>query len=285
MSDVTAITDKPLELGEGARLVDGRLVLVDILAGTLYEHRAGSPALRTLASVDVPLGAVAPVRGRPGTWIASAGDGIALLTPGQPLDWIARPEQRQDGRTRMNDGCCDPRGRFWAGSMAYDGTTPAGSLYRVEPGGRVEQVLGDLAIANGPAFSPDGSTMYIADSGRATVTRYAVADDGSLNSPRLILEEESGAAPDGMTTDASGTVWVAMFGGGQVRRYSPDGELLAVVTLPARQPTSVAIAQTRAFITTARTGLGDPAPQDGLVLSFPLDGIADVGGEAALPFG
>lgn len=211
---VTALTDTPLELGEGVRLVDGRLLLVDILAGTLYAHSGSTSApLEKLLSLDVPLGAVAPVRGRRDTWIAAAGDGIALLTLDQPVQWLARPEQGTDGRTRMNDGVCDPSGRFWAGSMAQDGTSSLGALYRVDADARVERVLDDLVIVNGPAFSPDGTLMYVVDSGRATITRYDLNRDGWPVGATLLVHEASRAVPDGITVDRSGALWVAMWGG------------------------------------------------------------------------
>ncbi len=272
---ITTLTDRPLELGEGARFVDGRLVLVDLLAGTLYSHPGHRSApLTTVHTVDCPVGAVAPVRGWPGTWIAAIGDGIALLTRAGGPWWLGRPEARNGGRTRMNDGACDPSGRFWAGSMAYDGTSPDGALYRVEPDGRIEQVLDGVVIANGPAFSPDGRTMFLADSAAGTITRYAVDDDGQLSAPLVILREESGASPDGMTVDRAGALWVAMWGGSQLRRYAPDGEPLGTVELPAAQPTSVALARGRAVVTTATLGLNTPGAADGLVLSVPLDDLA-----------
>jgi sugar lactone lactonase YvrE len=268
---VTALTDTPLALGEGARSVGGRLVLVDILAGDLYAHPADRPApLQRLLHVDLPLGAVAPVGDRPGAWVAAVGDGVALLVAGEAPQWLGRPEAGHGGRTRMNDGVCDPRGRFWASSMAYDGESPLGSLYRVDPDGTVHQVLDDLVIANGPAFSPDGATMYLADSGRATVTRHRVAPDGTLADPVVLFHEESAAVPDGMTTDASGALWVAMWGGSEVRRYSPDGDLLARVPLPASQPTSVALVDRWALLTTASLGLEQPGRYDGLLLSVDL---------------
>jgi sugar lactone lactonase YvrE len=281
---VTALTDTPLELGEGVRLVDGRLLLVDILAGTLYAHPGNTCApLEKLLGLDVPLGAVAPVRGRRDTWIAAAGDGIALLTIGQPVQWLAHPERVTEGRTRMNDGACDPSGRFWAGSMAYDGTSSLGALYRVDTDARVERVLDDLVIVNGPAFSPDGTSMYVADSGRGTITRYDLDGDGWPVGATLLVNETSHAVPDGITIDRSGALWVAMWGGSELRRYSPDGDLLATVALPAAQPTSVALVGGRAVVTTARLGIADPGAMDGLVLSVALDGIDDLKDVTAQP--
>ncbi|WP_425472189.1 SMP-30/gluconolactonase/LRE family protein [Streptomyces cyaneus] len=138
---------------------------VDILSGRLFELREGTePTVPCqLARFDVPLGAVAPVGDRPGTWIAAAGTGIALLTADGALEWLDRPEGRPTVPSRLNDGVADPAGRFWAGSTAYDGTPGAGSLYRTDPDGTVVRVLDGLTIANGPAFTADGTTMYVAD--------------------------------------------------------------------------------------------------------------------------
>jgi sugar lactone lactonase YvrE len=267
-----------LELGEGARWVEDRLVVVDILHGDLYELVGDD--LRRLLHVELPLGAVAPVHGGT-TWIAAVGDGVALLDGSGALDWLDRPESRHGGRTRMNDGVCDPAGRFWAGSMAYDGSSPLGSLYRVDGDGCVHQVLDDIVIANGPAFSADGTTMYLADSGRRTVTRYRIADDGTPCDPVLLLRADGDAGPDGMTVDSSGALWVAMWGGAEVRRLSRDGGLLGRVPLAARQPTSIALRAGNAFVTTAYLGLDQPGEHDGRLLRLDLSAFSPA--VAALP--
>ncbi|WP_307183498.1 SMP-30/gluconolactonase/LRE family protein [Streptomyces canus] len=106
--------------------------------------------------------------------MAAAGTGIALLTPDGALDWLDRPEDRTSFPSRMNDGVADPAGRFWAGSMAYDGTPGAGSLYRTDPDGTVVRVLDGLTIANGPAFTADGTTMYLADTAAGTILRCRI---------------------------------------------------------------------------------------------------------------
>jgi sugar lactone lactonase YvrE len=154
-SDWKVLPGTPCELGEGIRLVgdgpgDG-LVMVDILAG---RRMAVEPRTELLV-LDVPLSAVAPWAGG---WIAAAGTGIALLAPGSTPTRLARPEQNAPIPMRMNDGVADPHGRFWAGSMAYDGTPRAGSLYRVDPDGSVHRALPGLAIPNGPAFDTDRYT-------------------------------------------------------------------------------------------------------------------------------
>jgi sugar lactone lactonase YvrE len=271
----TVVVDGGYELAEGGRWVDGRYVYVDILSGRLFELRdddATTP--RQLARLDVPLGAVAPVGDRPGSWIAAAGTGIAVLTADGALEWLDRPEDRTPLPSRMNDGVADPVGRFWAGSMAYDGTYGAGSLYRTDADGTVARVLDGLTIVNGPAFTADGTTMYLADTAVSTVLRCRVDPvSGDLSGPETFARlRDSEGGPDGMTVDDEGCLWVAMWGAGAVRRYHPDGRLLHTLTVPAPHPTSVCLhpSDNRLFVTTARHGVKSPTAASGAVLTIPV---------------
>jgi sugar lactone lactonase YvrE len=272
---VTPLTHEALELGEGARWVNGRVVLVDILAGRLLEH-PGTPGarLRQLARLDLALGAVAPVAGRPGHWLAAAGQGFALLDPAGGVDWLARPEERADGATRMNDGVADPAGRFWAGSMAYDGASPLGSLYRVDHDGTVHRVWDGLAIVNGPAFSADGRTMYLSDTSGGTVLRFEVDPAGRLGVPEPLWQAGEGeGSPDGLAVDDDDHVWVALWGGAEVRRLAPDGSTATRVPLPVAQPTSVCLAGDLLVVTSALIGLDAPGDDDGRLLAVDLPAL------------
>jgi sugar lactone lactonase YvrE len=180
----------------------------------------------------------------------------------------------------MNDGACDPQGRFWAGSMALDETPGAGSLYRLDPDGDVTVVQRGLTIANGLGWSPDGTTMYHADSGAGTVTAYDFdGARGEIERPRVAVRPEHGA-PDGLTVDEEGMLWVALFGGSAVVRYDPEGRELARVPLPVSQATSCAFVGTRLFITTAARDVAGAEPDAGRV--FAAD--AGVSGPPAVPF-
>jgi sugar lactone lactonase YvrE len=257
------------ELAEGTRWLGDHLVFTDILAGTLLAAPGTGPgAARLLASLDMPLGAVAPVAGQPGTWIAAAGTGIALIGPDGALTWLDRPEDRSPVPMRMNDGCCDPGGRFWAGSMAYDAVAGAGSLYRADASGAVVRVLGGMTIVNGPAFTADGSRMYVSDTFAGLI--YACDVDprsGELSGRRVFAEvPPSEGAPDGMAVDDAGRLWIALWDGSAVRCYRPDGTVEATVPVPARRPTCVCLGGGTLFVSTARFGISDPAPGDGAIL-------------------
>jgi sugar lactone lactonase YvrE len=282
-------TDR-LELGEGARWVDGRVVLVDILTGRLLADGGDGPGpLKVLAGLPVPLGAVAPVEGAPGVWIAAAGTGVCVLTNDGAVTWLAQVEHGASTATpamRVNDAVADAHGRLWFGTMADDATESAGSLYRMDRDGSVTRVLEGITIPNGPAFSADGATMYLADSARGSVHSYRVdAESGELGAPSPFADftDMAGGGPDGMTVDVEGGVWIAHWGGSAVRRFLPDATPGRVVGLPATQPTSVCLGGDDGrvlHVTTATYGLNPPGPDDGAVLTVRVD----VPGFAVAPF-
>ncbi|MFB7673358.1 SMP-30/gluconolactonase/LRE family protein [Kitasatospora purpeofusca] len=275
------------QLGEGTRWHADRLYFVDLLQGALYSlgpgpggvpgpdsdpgpGPGGGPAgPRPEARLDVPLGAVAPVHGRPGEWIAAAGPGIALLRPGAPPHWLARPEEGAPRPMRMNDAACDPAGRFWATSMAADAEPGAGSLYRVDRDGSAHRVLTGLTVPNGPVFDAAGSTLFLADSARGLVVSHAVDPaSGRLGPARPFVRLEPGEGkPDGMTVDDAGCLWVALWGAGRVRRYDPRGRLCAEVAVPTPNVSSAAFGGGLMHVTTARHRLAEPDPWAGAVLA------------------
>ncbi|MGW0675128.1 SMP-30/gluconolactonase/LRE family protein [Streptomyces sp. NPDC002767] len=271
-SSVRVTRPDRLELGEGIRWTGEEVVLVDLLAGRLLRAPADpAGALETLSRLPFPIGAVAPVAGRPGTWIAAADTGVCLLTPDGATTWLGRPEDGAAVRTRMNDAVADPSGRFWAGSMGYDADEDAGSLYRVDHDGTVVRVLDGVTVPNGPAFTPDGKAMYLADSARGVIRRHPVdPDTGVPGTPEVFATVDDGS-PDGMTVDAEGALWVAVWGTGTVRRYLADGTPDRVLTLPASLPAGVCLEHDVLHVTTARLGLADPRPEDGAVFSVRVD--------------
>lgn len=262
-------------------LPDGRVVAVDILRGQLWQvDPACAENTVLLQALSEPLGAVAPIAGSPTALLAAAGDGIAILDGGVPT-WLVKPEPGTlsamdplGPAIRMNDAVCDPQGRFWAGTMALDAAPGAGALHRVNLDGSLTTVLTGMSIPNGPAFTADGSLMYLADSAAGTITRFDVDPaDGALGSAQNFATV-SGGSPDGMIIDTEDHLWVAIWGAGRINRYRPDGSLERSVHVPAQQPTSICFAgdaMSTLVVTTASIGLPFPGDYDGLILS------ADVG--------
>ena len=269
----TAVPGERFALGEGLRDVGDHLIMVDILTGRLLAlpaDLAGPPSV--LLELADPLGAVAPLAG--GGWVAATGTGIALIGAGAgaagEVHWLARPEDGAPHRMRMNDGVADPSGRFWAGSMAYDTAEGAGALYRVDVDGSVHRVVGELTVPNGPAFTPDGELMYLADSARGVIYRYPVDPRTGALGRHTEFATVAGGSPDGMTVDAEGYLWSAIWGAGEIRRFSPTGSVDRVLAIPAGQPTSVCLSGGRLVATSATVGLVEPAESDGAVQHIPV---------------
>ena len=285
-----ACTTAQTVLGEGVRwdARRGELLRVDILAGRVYRDRvAEDGVLVPVRTYEVPgtVGAVAPIEGDEG-WLLAAGRGFAHLSPDGSVRRLGEPAP---AGTRMNDGACDPQGRFWAGTLADDHRAGGGALYRLDPDGRISLVLDGLTIANGVGWSPDGQTMYLVDSGPRVIHAFAFDPaTGNISGGRALaaLAEEVGS-PDGMTVDAAGDLWVAVYDGGRVQRYSPEGKLLEALPVPAAQSTCCAFggpSLSRLYVTTATEGWSDERrraePAAGLV--YRLD--TDATGVPAAPF-
>jgi sugar lactone lactonase YvrE len=277
---------KPGQLSEGPRWDADRseLLWVDIVGSRL--HRAGFGAdglLHEFPSIqfDRFVGAVAPVAG--GGYILAAGAGFLFADTSGLVRELAQPEAGRND-VRMNDGACDPQGRFWAGTMAHDESPGAGVLYRLELDGSCTTVLAGLTISNGIGWSPDGTTMYLSDSGTGCIDAFDFdGTRGDIGGRRTIVSVgERGVAPDGLTVDERGDLWVALWGGAAVRCYRPDGALRCTVPVPVDRPTSCAFGgpdRATLFITTARHGLAEAAlahqPDAGRV--FRVDGLGVAG--------
>lgn len=142
---------------------------------------------------------------------------------------------------RFNDGRCDRQGRFWIGSMHNITRAPEGVLYRLDPGGRLSPVLTGIAIPNSLAWSPDGRTMYFADSPTFAIEAYDYdTAHGTIGQPRTFCRTKAPAFPDGSAIDADGCLWNAEFKGSRLVRYAPDGRIDRTIALPADRPTCCA---------------------------------------------
>jgi sugar lactone lactonase YvrE len=194
-------------------------------------------------------------------------EGFARLGPGGEYELVAAVEE-QVGDWFLNDGKCDAAGRFWAGTVGVraDGLAAdsAGSLYYLAPDAAVVRALTGVSLSNGMDWSPDGRTFYYVDSRLGGIDAFLFdAETGALGERRRIVELEhppSRAFIDGICTDTDGSIWAAIWGTGEVRRYTPAGRLDATIPVPVTQPTSCVFAGDELdalVITTARRGLGD----------------------------
>lgn len=159
---------------------------------------------------------------------------------------------------RLNDACVDAKGRLWFGSMDDAEAAASGQFYRLASSGAVA-FDGSYVVTNGPAVSPDARMIYFVDTFGATVYCADIADDGSVSGKRAFVHIDTpGAWPDGPTVDADGCLWLGLWGGWCINRYSPAGDLLETHRLPCANITKAAFGDSdlrTLYITTARKGL------------------------------
>ncbi len=231
------LVDRQALCGEGPLWVPARQCLhwVDILRRELHTYHAGTEVDEVVVLPTV----VTAVAAAPNNHlVGAAGMGFAHVDPARggvrPVTTVWRGD-------RMNDGCCDPVGRFLAGTLTHDRKPGASALYVLDGAG-ARMVVGGLTAANGPAFSPDGRTMYLVDTGPRTIWAHPYDAQAGRAGPghRWVVCSEREGAPDGIAVDTEGCVWVAMNWTGRIHRYRPDGDLETVLWAPTRRITSLA---------------------------------------------
>ncbi|MFE4047948.1 SMP-30/gluconolactonase/LRE family protein [Streptomyces sp. YIM B13518] len=257
-------------LGEGPTWdpAAGHLLWIDILGSRVHTYDPAT-GRRTLRRTEQHVGAVKPRAG--GGLVLNLRDGVGLLDPDDTFRWLHR--EAVPGR-RANDAAVAPDGSLWAGTMRYDEAPGGGTLSRVTGDGTADVLLDDVAVSNGVGWSPDGRLMYYIDSPTRRIDVFDVGEaDGRITNRRSLAAIEDGAGfPDGLCVDADGCVWVALWDGGAVRRYTPSGELDRVIPLPVPLVTACAFGGpdlTDLYITTARVGLASPHPLAGSLLVVP----------------
>jgi sugar lactone lactonase YvrE len=231
----------------------GLLRWVDVLAGDLHSYDPAT-GVRDSFATHHPVGAIGLTTS--GGLVLAAVDGFALLddsgltrVPGFAVDRSV---------VRFNDGKPDPWGNFCAGTMPWVDGRPGGALYRLRPDGQVSTLIPDVGLSNGLDWTDDRRTFYFADSDSGGVDSFDTdPDTGALGSRRRwVTIPEGDGIPDGLTLDAEGCLWLAVWGSGEVRRYSPDGRLDTVVRLPVTQATCPVFgADGVLYITSAWEGL------------------------------
>jgi len=194
---------------------------------------------------------------REGGVVAALRSGFAFIDlPGGEITRLPSPDYDR-ASTRFNDGRCDPRGRFWAGTMYQPKDRKEAWLYRLDPDGTVTRHAGPVYTANGLAFSPDGRRMYWADTPEHEIHVHDFDMARGEPGERCLFHRfpHGEGRPDGAAVDSEGHYWSALFAGGRVVRLNPRGEIVTEIPLPARYPTMVAFggADLRTlYITTAR---------------------------------
>jgi sugar lactone lactonase YvrE len=246
-------------IGEGPRWDDRKneLLWVDILGRRI--HRL---SVEEKTSSEIRVGSdvgVADLR-NDGGYVLAVREGFAAIeSDGTGYRQLCRIPTWQDPEIRMNDGACDPAGRFWAGSM-HNTKSGAGSLYCLDANGTMTTKLENVSIANGIGWSGDTTTMYFIDSPTQMVMAFDFdTDSGDISNPRCLVTIDSKyGMPDGLAIDTEDHIWVTLYGGGAVHRYSPVGRLDAIVSVPVPNTTSCAFGGenlSTLFITSARAGL------------------------------
>lgn len=242
------------QLGEGPawRAASAEMLRVDILRGAVHVWRPGGSSSK-LASFAGEVSAAVP-----------RVDGGLIVACDRALVAVGEHGAREvvatvdgDSDVRFNDCRCDPQGRLWAGTMSKSRTPDRAALYRLSHGEPLQAVITPTTLSNGMGWSPEGDRMYFIDS---TTQRIDVLDfdgrDGSVSGRRtFVAVAPHDGLPDGLAIDAEGGVWVCLFGGGAVRRYSQAGTLDDVIKLPTTNPTCPAFGdhdRATLFITTAR---------------------------------
>jgi sugar lactone lactonase YvrE len=254
-------TTEAFYLGESCRWDEVRqeLYWVNVDAGEFFRATAEGPRLDVIRRYDLGgyVTAVAPMEDRSDGWLVARDQSLFSLSESGELSELATPEARNVGVVRTNDGAADPWGRYWIGSMAFDEGDGRASLYSFHESSGVTTELSGVTISNGLGWSLDRRTMYYVDSAPGTIFTFDVDEEGGVTNQRVFAQLDGAreGSPDGLCVDAEGAIWVALWGGYQVRRYAPSGEVIGRVAISTAQPSCCAIGGTNAttlYITTAR---------------------------------
>lgn len=273
--DPVALVDHPSETGEGPLWDDATSTLTwnDIPAGTLFRY---DPARRSNVVVYQHTAQIG------GHTLQADGSLVLFSEHGQILKWKDGEVQTivesipEVAGSRFNDVIADPVGNVFCGTMPLE-HGPA-ILYRLDTGGNLTTVWDDLTLSNGMGFSPDQRTFYHSDSNSRTVYR-ARYDDGELHDREVLIRlDDDQAVPDGMTVDANGDLWIAVWDGNCLLHYSADGEIIDKLMFPVRKVSSISFGNASfgtAFVTTAggTNRDGDDGPLAGSLFAVDIPNV------------
>lgn len=266
MTDVTCVLDIHAGVGECPVWCpeEAKLYWIDIPAQTLnrFDPATGS---NEICRLPEPIGSFA-LRERSGI-VAALRSGFYFVdfVTGDLMP-ICDPEADKP-ENRFNDGRCDPAGRFWAGTMRdpQDPEQRTGSLYCLDTDLSCRCMVTDVGVSNGLAFSPDGTTMYFADTNRNVQTIWAFDFDpgtSAISNRRVFATtHDLPGRPDGACVDAEGFYWSANVDGWQLVRFAPDGRIDRTLAVPAQKPSMCAFGGENLdilYITTIGSGTSSP---------------------------
>ncbi len=236
----------------------GALWFVDIKSRKVHRLHPESGAKQSWDAPD-QVGFCLPTR--EGDFVAGLKTGLHRFDPlsGQFTPMVDPEPHRPDNR--LNDGTVDPAGRLWLGTMDDGESDRTGHIYRLGEDGQCHAETAAVSISNGPAISPDGRTLYHVDTLGGRVFAADIGADGSLSNDRLLISiDTKDGYPDGPAVDAEGCIWIGLYTGWAVRRYSPAGELLETIRFPVSAITKVAFGGPdlkTVYATTARKHLSE----------------------------
>jgi sugar lactone lactonase YvrE len=236
-----------------------RVLWVDINAGTIHAGTLTAEGISDDTVLHVPGTAGAVVTSREGELLVAGARRLYTIAS----DGAVSPGAQvlsESTASRLNDGGCDPAGRFLVGSLALDDRAHEEVLVRIDADGEIVVIDDDLGLSNGLAFTPNGEQLYSVDTTAGTVWIRDYDPGTGAVGPRHEFLRVPGRHPDGLCLDDNGNLWIAMWGEGKVECYSPEGHPLAVVEVPAPNTTSVAFVGANLdtlLITTASEELSD----------------------------
>jgi len=278
MSDIECIWPVGAELGEGVLWSpeENAVWFVDIIG--LRVHRMQLESGEKMSwSTPLRPGFVTRLEGA--GWLVGLADGLYRFDPETGQFTLLTPVGTDLPQNRINDGGVGPDGILWFGSKNKPEDEASGVWYRWTGSGEPEAFDSGYLVTNGPAFSPDGRTMYHCDTTERRILARDISFSGKVGENNLFAMIEEGAGyPDGLAVDVDGCLWVALYGGSAIRRYSPAGVLLQEIGLPCNYPTKPAFGGSDGltlFVTSARFALSaDERPiqtQDGGLFAVRVD--------------
>jgi D-xylonolactonase len=271
MFDLKCVCEEPAILGEGPLWVarENAVYWVDIVSKKVHRYALADGARRTWPFETKVTSLAARQQGG---LVGTVRDGFAFIDlETGTIEPVVMPETEM-ADNRFNDGKVDEKGRYWAGSMDDGEKLATGSLYRLDGDLSLHKMDENYSITNGPTFSVDGKTLYHTDTAKRIIFAFDLSADGAISNRHIFvkLEAEEEGYPDGMTVDSENCIWLAHFAGSRITRYSPEGEMLNVISMPVPNITSCTFAGPdldTLYITTARHLLSEAD-----VNKYPLSG-------------